>query len=119
MAERARDEREGGRLGAHPIKINGRRKIKMFDEREEWREARDGLISEVTRLGFDEALGKEIAKNLGSPKAMDRMAAYLRYARPAYLQMLRDILPSSDHVVDGARDLEEIVAEILEIISKL
>ena len=31
----------------------------MFDEREEWREARDGLISEVTRLGFDEALKEE------------------------------------------------------------
>ena len=60
----------------------------MFDEREEWREARDGLVSEVTRLGFDEALGKEIAKNLGSPKAMDRMAAYLRYEKPKKVEIV-------------------------------
>ena len=40
----------------------------------EWSWSKDNLLSELKNLGFPEELGNEIAKNLGSPKAMDRMA---------------------------------------------
>ena len=79
----------------------------MFDEREEWREARDGLISEVTRLGFDEALGKEIAKNLGSPKAMNRMAAYLRYEKPKKVEVVVDEMLAIRSEIEAWREKKE------------
>ena len=47
------------------------------------------------------------------------MNMYLKYARVAYVQMLKDILPSSDYVIDGTKELDEKVKEILNIISAL
>lgn len=41
---------------------------------------------------------------------------YLKYARVAYVQMLKDVLPSSDYVIDGAKELEEKVEEMKRII---
>ncbi len=38
---------------------------------------------------------------------------YLTYARIAFIQMQRDILPSSDYVIDGTLSVEEIVNEIV------
>ena len=43
----------------------------------EWARARDELVYSIKQLGFPEGLGNEIAKNLGSPKAMNRMNSYL------------------------------------------
>ena len=57
-----------------------------------------------------EASGDEIRKDL---------EAYLKYARIAYVQMLKDILPSSDYVIDGAKELDEKLDEIAKIISKV
>lgn len=45
------------------------------------------------------------------------MSMYIKYARVAYVQMLKDILPSSDYVIDGTKELEENVKEIINIIS--
>ena len=45
------------------------------------------------------------------------MEIYLKYARIAYIQMLKDINPISDYVIDGTQDLEAIVEEILWQIS--
>jgi len=44
---------------------------------------------------------------------------YLKYSRVAYVQMLKDILPSSDYVIDGTKGLDEKVQEIINIISAL
>lgn len=35
--------------------------------------------------------------------------------RVAYIQMLKDILPSSDYIIDGTKELEEKVEEIKKI----
>ena len=47
------------------------------------------------------------------------MEVYLKYARVAYIQMLKDILPSSDYVIDGSRELRVNVEEISQIILAL
>ena len=47
------------------------------------------------------------------------MEIYIKYARVAYLQMLKDVLPVSDYVVDGTKELETIVEEITWIILSL
>ena len=44
------------------------------------------------------------------------MNIYLNYARIAYVQMLKDIKPSSDYVVDGTQNLKTITEELLDII---
>ncbi|MBP5282223.1 MAG: hypothetical protein J6Z22_06955 [Lachnospiraceae bacterium] len=79
----------------------------MFDGREEWTEARDGLIQELTRLGFDASLGDEFAKNLGSPKAMNRMAAYLRYEKPRKVEIVVDEMLAIKSEIDAWRDKKE------------
>ena len=56
----------------------------------EWNRARDNLITAVRSLGFPEELGNEIAKNLGSPKAMHRMTSYLYQAHPESIETVVD-----------------------------
>ena len=47
------------------------------------------------------------------------MEMYIKYARVAYVQMLNDVLPSSDFIIDGTKELEEKVEEIRKIILAL
>lgn len=62
----------------------------MNSGREDWINARDNLMYALDTLGFPEELGNEIVKNLGSPKAMDRMASYLRQVRPRSAELVVD-----------------------------
>ena len=49
----------------------------MTERQQEWIRAKDELVDAVMGLGFPEELGEQIAKQLGSPKAMNRMMGYL------------------------------------------
>ena len=55
----------------------------MPEDRNEWTVAKDELIDVMNGLGFPEEFGYEIAKNLGSPKAIRKMTSYLAQARPS------------------------------------
>ena len=55
-------------------------------------------------------------KNASADEIREEMNVYLNYARIAYVQMLKDIKPSSDYVIDGVQDLEYITMELLDII---
>lgn len=59
-------------------------------DRSEWIYSRDALVREIKLLGFPEELGLEIAKQLGSPKAMDRMRAYLYNVKPESVELIID-----------------------------
>ena len=69
-------------------------------------------IAMVRRLFRDM---KEVSKE----DILHEMDIYLKYARVAYIQMLKDILPSSDYVIDGSRELKVNVEEIAQIILAL
>ena len=56
----------------------------------EWSMAKGDLCREVLSLGFPREFGDLLAKELGSPKAMGRMAAYLRSAKPHSVEMIVD-----------------------------
>lgn len=58
---------------------------------------------------FKDATAEEIRKD---------MEIYLKCARNAYVQMLKDIPTSSDYVVDGTKELGTIVDEILSVFMK-
>lgn len=44
------------------------------------------------------------------------LKGYLEYERVAYVQMFKDIQPSSDYVIDGTKNVEVIVEEIIDIV---
>ena len=56
----------------------------------EWIMNRDRLIQAIISLGFPEELGEQIAKQLGSPKVMQRMLAYLYNVKPGSVELVVD-----------------------------
>jgi len=58
--------------------------------REIWMHSRSELLKTVTDLGFPEELGNAVVKNLGSPKAMDRMTVYLKNVKPKTVELVLD-----------------------------
>ena len=55
-----------------------------------WAQARDRLVAAVTELGFSAELAELMARQLGSPKAIERMTAYVHQAHPRSEEMLVD-----------------------------
>ncbi len=62
----------------------------MTDEQKTWIIARNRMMDALTDLGFPEALGDQIVRNLGSPKAMDRMTSYLKNVKPKKAELAVD-----------------------------
>ena len=55
-----------------------------------WAQARDRLAGTITSLGFPEEFADLLAKQLGSPKAIDRMTDWLYHVRPHSVEMVVD-----------------------------
>ena len=55
-----------------------------------WAQARDRLAGTITSLGFPEEFADLLAKQLGSPKAIDRMTDWLYHVRPHNVEMVVD-----------------------------
>lgn len=62
----------------------------MTEKQIEWSRKRDELVMAIEKLGFPKELGEQIAKQLGSPKAMDRMLAYLYNVKPRTAELVVD-----------------------------
>ena len=62
----------------------------MTESQTIWTQARDRLVAAVNSLGYPSELGDLMAKQLGSPKAMDRMTSYILHVRPRNEEMLID-----------------------------
>ena len=75
-----------------------------MDHRKIWARSRDNLVSSITALGFPGEFGEMIAKQLGSPKAIDRMAAYLDYEKPDDIQIIVDEMLAIRSEIDAWRD---------------
>ena len=61
-----------------------------MDNKTEWAKAKNQLVDAIKELGFPEELGVQIAKQLGSPKAMQRMMAYLYNVKPGSAELIVD-----------------------------
>ena len=55
-----------------------------------WAQAKERLVAAVTGLGYSAELAELMARELGGPKAIDRMTSYIRQARPRTEEMLVD-----------------------------
>ncbi len=70
---------------------------------------------------LDIAMARRVLRDMKEASADDirnEMNTYLNSTRICYVQMLTDILPTSDYVIDGANELETIINETMEIILK-
>ena len=70
---------------------------------------------------LDIAMARRVLRDMKKASADDirnEMNTYLNSTRICYVQMLTDILPTSDYVIDGAKELEDIINETMEIISR-
>ena len=71
-----------------------------MDSRREWSRTRDELVSIIVGLGFPAELGEQKAKQLGSPKAMQRMIGYLCNEKSDSVELVVDEMlfygPGSD-----------------------
>ena len=45
---------------------------------------------------------------------VSEMSHYINHARSAYLKMIREVRPSSDRVLDGTLNVEELAEQVLE-----
>lgn len=79
------------------------RNAKM-DSKQEWTRARDSLVNDIKKLGFSEELGAAIAKQLGSPKAMQRMSAYLYNVKPRTEELIVDEMLAICSDIDAWRN---------------
>lgn len=71
---------------------------------------------------LDIAMARRVLRDMKSATGEEirqEMDMYLKYARIAYVQMLKDILPSSDYVIDGTKELNEKADEIKKIVLSL
>ena len=72
-----------------------------------WASTKEQLVRTVEELGFPAELGDAIAKNLGSPKAMDRMIAYLHYVKPQSEELIVDEMLAIKSEIDAWRKKKE------------
>ncbi len=72
-----------------------------------WEQARNSLVSMIVLLGFPEELGDLIARQLGSPKAIDRMTAYLEYERPSDARVIVDEMLAISAEIEAWREKKE------------
>jgi hypothetical protein len=75
----------------------------MTDNRILWAEAKNRLAAAVSFLGFAPELAELMAKQLGSPKAIDRMTKYIYLARPRSEEMLVDEMLAICDEIDAWR----------------
>lgn len=85
-----------------------------------WARTKDELVRSVERLGFPADLGEAVAKHLGSPKAMQRMIAYLDYVKPTSGELIVDEMLAIRSEVDAWKEKkasEEANARYNEILN--
>ena len=77
------------------------------DYKAQWRRSSEKLISSIVSLGFPEELGVAVVKNLGSPKAMERMISYLRNVKPKKPELIVDEMLGIMSEIESWRDKKE------------
>lgn len=76
----------------------------MTKEQRLWARTRDDLVRTIESLGFPAELGDMIAKHLGSPKAIERMTAYLYYEKPKSEELIVDEMLAIRSEIDAWRE---------------
>ena len=79
----------------------------MTGAQKQWAQARDRLVEAVTALGFPAELAELMARQLGSPRAIERMCSYVRLAHPNSAEMLVDEMLAIQAEIEAWREKKE------------
>ena len=79
----------------------------MTPNQREWAWSRDRLAKAVSVLGYPEEFADLLAKQLGSPKAIDRMTSYVYQAKPSSVEMIIDEMLAIRAEIDAWREKKE------------
>ena len=69
-----------------------------------WAQSRDRLALAISSLGYPGEFADLLAKQLKSPKAIDRMTSYLYQAKPRSMEMIVDEMLAICAEIDAWRD---------------
>ena len=72
-----------------------------------WAFSRDQLAKAVASLGYPEEFADLLARQLGSPKAIDRMTSYIYHAHPGSVEMIVDEMLAIRAEIDTWREKKE------------
>ena len=72
-----------------------------------WALSRNDLARAVVSLGYPEEFADLLAKQLGSPKAIDRLTSYLYLARPGSVEMIVDEMLAIRAEIETWREKKE------------
>lgn len=79
----------------------------MTDYQLQWAQARDRLGAALAAAGYPAELSEIMAKQLRSPKAMDRMTDYVRHGYARSMEMLADEMLAISADQDAWREKKE------------
>ena len=79
----------------------------MSDYQQQWTEARDRLRTAVAALGYLSDLADLLAREMGSPKGIDRLTSYIYHAKPRTMEMLVDEMLSIKGQIETWREKKE------------
>ena len=79
----------------------------MTPNQRQWVFSRNELAEAVSALGYPAEFADLLAKQLGSPKAIDRMTGYLRHAKPGTMEMIVDEMLAIRAEIDAWREKKE------------
>ena len=72
-----------------------------------WALSRNDLAKAVAALGYPEEFADLLAKQLGSPKAIDRLASYIRQAHPDSMEMIIDEMLAIRSEIEAWKEKKE------------
>ena len=79
----------------------------MTEYQQLWAQARDRLAVALSAAGYPEELSEIMAKHLRSPKAIDRMTAYVRGGYARNMEMLADEMLAISADAEAWREKKE------------
>lgn len=79
----------------------------MTTNQKMWAFSRDKLANSVSSLGYPEEFADLLAEQLGSPKAIDRLASYIWQAHPDSVEMIVDEMVAIQEEIAAWREKKE------------
>ena len=79
----------------------------MTAYQQQWVQARDRLAAALTAAGYPAELAEIMAKQLRSPKAIDRMTAYVQHGYARSMEMLADEMLAISADAEAWREKKE------------
>ncbi|WP_242940774.1 hypothetical protein [Ruminococcus albus] len=77
------------------------------DNQSQWADSRDELRRALESLGYPTEFADTIAKYIGSPKGIQRMAWYVNYVRPEKTELIVDEMLAIKSEIDTWRERKE------------